>query len=73
MLLMPDPSTARMDPFTDEPVLNISCDVLEPIDGKPYDRCPRASRSAPRPTSSRPAWATSPTSAPSPSSSSSTA
>src|SRR6185312_5821900 len=41
MLLMPDPSTARMDPFTDEAVLNISCDVIEPTDGKPYNRCPR--------------------------------
>ncbi|HVC11842.1 MAG TPA: glutamine synthetase beta-grasp domain-containing protein, partial [Burkholderiales bacterium] len=41
MLLMPDPVSARMDPFTDEPVLNISCDVVEPTDGKPYDRCPR--------------------------------
>src|SRR6201993_1789089 len=41
MLLMPDPSTARMDPFTDEPVLNINCDVHEPSDGKPYNRCPR--------------------------------
>src|SRR5690606_37382154 len=27
MLLMPDPMTARLDPFTDEPVLNINCDV----------------------------------------------
>src|SRR3990170_3530439 len=42
MLLMPDPISARMDPFTDEPVLNISCDVYEPMDGKPYDRCPRS-------------------------------
>jgi len=42
MLLMPDPVSARMDPFTDEPVLNISCDVYEPMDGKPYDRCPRS-------------------------------
>ena len=41
MLLMPDPSTAHMDPFTDEPVLDITCDVYEPMDGKPYDRCPR--------------------------------
>jgi glutamine synthetase len=31
-----------MDPFTDEPVLNISCDVYEPMDGKPYDRDPRS-------------------------------
>src|SRR6478736_5010491 len=42
MLLMPDPVSARMDPFTDEPVLNISCDVYEPMDGKPYDRDPRS-------------------------------
>jgi glutamine synthetase len=41
MLLFPDASTARMDPFTDEAVLNISCDVIEPGDGKPYNRCPR--------------------------------
>src|SRR3954449_12560280 len=42
MLLMPDAASVRMDPFTDEPVLNISCDVYEPMDGKPYDRCPRS-------------------------------
>jgi glutamine synthetase len=41
MLLLPDASTARMDPFADEAVLNISCDVIEPSDGKPYSRCPR--------------------------------
>src|ERR1700752_372103 len=34
MLLMPDAVSARMDPFTDEPVLNITCDVYEPTDGK---------------------------------------
>ena len=42
MLLMPDPESARIDPFTDEPVLNISCDVIEPADGKGYDRDPRS-------------------------------
>ncbi|OGA16677.1 MAG: type I glutamate--ammonia ligase [Betaproteobacteria bacterium RIFCSPLOWO2_12_FULL_63_13] len=41
MLLMPDPDSARMDPFADEPMLNISCDVLEPSDMKGYDRDPR--------------------------------
>ena len=41
MLLYPDAVTARMDPFTDEAVLNINCDVVEPADGKPYNRCPR--------------------------------
>ncbi len=42
MLLMPDPATARLDPFTEEPVLNITCDVVEPSDGKGYDRDPRS-------------------------------
>src|SRR5260221_14126693 len=32
MLFMPDPNTARMDPFTDEAVLNITSDTLEPSD-----------------------------------------
>ncbi len=42
MVLVPDPDTARMDPFTDEAVLNITCDVIEPSDGKGYDRDPRS-------------------------------
>ena len=42
MVLLPDPDTARMDPFTDEPVLNITCDVIEPAEGKGYDRDPRS-------------------------------
>ncbi len=42
MLLMPDPATANLDPFFDEPTLIISCDVVEPTDGKGYDRCPRS-------------------------------
>ncbi|MGH8679369.1 MAG: type I glutamate--ammonia ligase [Burkholderiales bacterium] len=42
MLLLPDADSARMDPFTDEPVLNITCDVLEASDGKGYDRDPRS-------------------------------
>ena len=32
MLLMPDATTARMDPFTDEPTLIVTCDVIEPVD-----------------------------------------
>src|SRR5450830_973010 len=42
MLLMPEADTARLDPFTDETVLNITCDVIEPSDGKGYDRDPRS-------------------------------
>jgi glutamine synthetase type I len=42
MLLMPDADTARMDPFLDEPTLLITCDVVEPADGKGYARDPRS-------------------------------
>jgi glutamine synthetase len=42
MVLLPDPDTARMDPFTDEPTLLLTCDVIEPSDGKGYDRDPRS-------------------------------
>ena len=42
MLLMPDPDSARLDPFVDELTLNITCDVVEPSDMKGYDRDPRS-------------------------------
>ena len=42
MILMPDPDTARMDPFMDESTLIITCDVIEPSDMKGYDRDPRS-------------------------------
>ena len=42
MLLMPDPATAYIDPFMDETTLNITCDVVEPSDGKGYERDPRS-------------------------------
>src|ERR1700752_2726938 len=42
MLLMPDPDSARLDPFTDEVTLLLTCDVIEPSDGKGYDRDPRS-------------------------------
>jgi glutamine synthetase type I len=42
MLLMPDPDSAFIDPFMDEPTLILSCDVVEPSDGKGYDRDPRS-------------------------------
>ena len=42
MLLMPDPATANIDPFFDEPTLILSCDVIDPVDGKGYDRDPRS-------------------------------
>jgi glutamine synthetase len=42
MLLMPDPATANIDPFFEETTIIITCDVLEPGDGKAYDRDPRS-------------------------------
>ena len=30
-----------MDPFFDEPTLVVSCDIIEPEDGKPYEKDPR--------------------------------
>lgn len=42
MLLVPDPATAYIDPFFDEPTLVMTCDVVEPADGKGYDRDPRS-------------------------------
>ena len=41
MTLMPDPTTAVMDPFFAAPTLSIICDVLEPSTGEPYERDPR--------------------------------
>jgi len=42
MVLMPDPGSAVMDPFFEEPTINLRCDVLEPTTGQGYDRCPRS-------------------------------
>ena len=42
MLLKPDPTTAYIDPFYEEPTLVLTCDVIEPADGKGYDRDPRS-------------------------------
>ena len=42
MLLMPDANTAFIDPFREETTVCISCDVIEPSDGKGYERDPRS-------------------------------
>lgn len=42
MILMPDDSTAVLDPFTEEPTLILVCDVIEPSTMQGYDRDPRA-------------------------------
>jgi glutamine synthetase type I len=42
MLLMPDAASAYIDPFFEETTLVLTCDVVEPSDGKGYDRDPRS-------------------------------
>ena len=42
MVLMPDATTAVLDPFMDEPTLNLRCDILEPNTMKGYERDPRS-------------------------------
>lgn len=42
MIMMPDASTAVMDPFADEPTLILSCDIIEPATGQGYERDPRS-------------------------------
>jgi glutamine synthetase len=41
MLLVPDPDTAWMDPFTEHPTININCFVKDPVTGEMYARDPR--------------------------------
>lgn len=42
MVLLPDDSTAVLDPFTEEPTLNISCSIVEPNTMQGYNRDPRS-------------------------------
>ena len=42
MILMPDPSTAVMDPFFDEATMILRCDVVEPTTMQGYSRDPRS-------------------------------
>src|ERR1700728_827157 len=41
MLLVPDPSTAFIDPFYETRTLVMTCDVIDPITRQHYDRDPR--------------------------------
>ncbi len=42
MILMPESSTGVLDIFSEEPTLNLRCDVVEPMTMQGYDRCPRS-------------------------------
>src|SRR5215471_237653 len=41
MLLLPDPDTAILDPFTKLPTLSLICNVPDPLTGASYSRDPR--------------------------------
>ncbi len=41
MLLIPDPTTAVLDPFTEVPTLSLTCNVRDPVTGESYSRDPR--------------------------------
>ncbi len=42
MILMPDASSAVLDPFCEETTLNITCDIIEPATMAGYNRDPRS-------------------------------
>lgn len=42
MLLLPDPATAQVDPFMEDVTIFMQCDVIDPANGKGYDRDPRS-------------------------------
>ncbi|OAN19198.1 glutamine synthetase [Photobacterium jeanii] len=42
MVMMPDASSAVLDPFTEDATLNLRCDILEPATMQGYDRDPRS-------------------------------
>jgi glutamine synthetase len=41
MILVPDPSTAVIDPFHEQPTVSIVCNIFDPITREPYSRDPR--------------------------------
>jgi glutamine synthetase len=41
MLVVPDPATAVMDPFTEAPTVSLICNIVDPITKEDYTRDPR--------------------------------
>ncbi len=41
MIILPDPETARMDPFTAIPTMSLICNIFDPITKEDYSRDPR--------------------------------
>jgi len=42
MILIPDDSTAVLDSFSEDPMINLRCDIHDPSSMQPYDRDPRS-------------------------------
>nr|AUG32095.1 Glutamine synthetase, glutamate--ammonia ligase [Paulinella longichromatophora] len=42
MVMVPDPSTAWIDPFYRHKTLSLICSIQDPRHDQPYDRCPRS-------------------------------
>lgn len=42
MLLIPEPDRAYLDPFREEPTINLVCNIIEPITMEAYSRDPRS-------------------------------
>jgi glutamine synthetase len=42
MILMPDATTATIDPFYEDSTLNLTCDIVEPTSMQGYERDPRS-------------------------------
>jgi glutamine synthetase len=41
MVIIPDPTTAMIDPFVQIKTLSLVCDIFEPLTREKYERCPR--------------------------------
>jgi len=41
MIMIPDPETAKIDPFYTVPTISLTCSVFDPITKQPYSRDPR--------------------------------
>jgi hypothetical protein len=72
MSLMPDPTTAYIDPFRRDKTLALSFFIHDPLTGEAYSRDPATSPARPRRTCAAPESATPRSSRPKPSSTSST-
>ena len=41
MIVLPDPTTAQIDPFMEVPTMSLTCDIVQPDTLEPYQRDPR--------------------------------